>query len=208
MGQDLKELFAKEKKEDKRIMKPGHEDRFLSKLEESLPDLKLETAPKSKPKPKLKPFPWLRIAASVVVLLGLTAYFVFGTDKTIENSDTTITDKGNGSEQRQSISLGDLSPDLKKIERYYVTNINLELSGLEFTGENKVIVDSYMARLSELDKEYKKLTVELNAVGPNDDTINALIQNLQLRLQLLQKLKSKLNQLKSSKNEQEPKNMV
>ncbi len=204
MGQDLKELFAKEKKEDKRIMKPGHEDRFLSKLEESLPDLKLETAHKSKP----KPFPWLPIAASIVVLLGLTAYFVFGTDKTIENSDTVITDKGNESEQRQSISLGDLSPDLKKIERYYVTNINLELSGLEFTGENKAIVDSYMARLSELDKEYKKLTVELNAVGPNDDTINALIQNLQLRLQLLQKLKSKLNQLKSSKNEQEPKNMV
>ncbi|MEO0902253.1 MAG: hypothetical protein AAFY00_09595, partial [Bacteroidota bacterium] len=56
---------------------------------------------------------------------------------------------------------------------------------------------------AELDGEYNHLNQELNELGPNDDTISALINNLQLRLQLLQKLKTKLNQLKSSKNEQE-----
>lgn len=60
-----------------------------------------------------------------------------------------------------------------------------------------------MERLAELDGEYNHLNQELNELGPNDDTISALINNLQLRLQLLQKLKTKLNQLKSSKNEQE-----
>ena len=60
-----------------------------------------------------------------------------------------------------------------------------------------------MERLAELDKEYAVLNKELNEFGPNDETISALIQNLQLRLQLLQRLKEKLNQLKSSENEQE-----
>jgi prefoldin subunit 5 len=69
-------------------------------------------------------------------------------------------------------------------------------------------MDSYMDRLAELNKEYQRLNQELNQMGPNDQTIGALINNLQLRLQLLQKLKTKLNQLKSSKNEQESSNIV
>lgn len=207
MAQDLRELFAKERELRKDKMKDGHEARFLSKLEEDLPNAEavVESPLQSKRKPSS--FFWLRVAASVVVLLGLAIYFFSG-NGAIEEPKTTIVDADNTQVQRNGISLGDLSPDLKKVESYYVTNINLELSDLEFTGENKAIVDSYMLRLSELDKEYNKLTVELNDIGPNDDTINALIQNLQLRLQLLQKLKSKLNQLKSSKNEQEPANIV
>ncbi|MEX0312573.1 MAG: hypothetical protein AB3N18_00225 [Allomuricauda sp.] len=206
MAQDLRELFAKERENEKSKMKAGHEARFLSKLEESMPAQSREVELESKS--ETKSFFWIRIAASVIVVLGLTAYFFFGKTKNIESPKTSIAEKENTQEQRQGISLGDLSPDLKKVESYYVTNINLELSDLEFTGENKAIVDSYMLRLSELDKEYRRLTAELNDIGPNDDTINALIQNLQLRLQLLQKLKSKLNQLKSSKNEQEPANIV
>jgi SMC interacting uncharacterized protein involved in chromosome segregation len=70
------------------------------------------------------------------------------------------------------------------------------------SNENKDIVDSFMDQLSELNDEYELLTLELNEMGPNDQTITALIENLQLRLQLLKRLKKKLNQLKSSKNEQ------
>ncbi|MGI9552700.1 MAG: hypothetical protein ACR2MT_15965, partial [Aurantibacter sp.] len=71
------------------------------------------------------------------------------------------------------------------------------------TVANKGLVDSYLEQLSELDEEYRRLNVELNEIGPNDQTINALIQNLQLRLELLYKLKNKLNELKSSENEQD-----
>ena len=119
-----------------------------------------------------------------------------------------IVDKETENTKDQDYSLGDLSPDLKKIENYYVANINLELSRLEVSNENKALVDDYMRRLSELDKEYKRLNIELNEIGPNDQTINALIKNLQLRLQLLQKLKLKLDQLKSSENEQVTSNSV
>ncbi|MGW9686900.1 hypothetical protein [Flagellimonas sp. 2504JD1-5] len=205
MAQDLRELFAKEREQHKKTMKLGHEARFLSKLEESMPTDQVEV--ESEPLTKPTSFFWIRIAASVVVVLGLTAYFVFGRGESIDPK-VSIANTENTDTPHKGISLGDLSPDLEKVESYYVTNINLELSGLEFTGDNKAIIDNYMLRLSELDEEYSRLNVELNDIGPNDDTINALIQNLQLRLQLLQKLKSKLNQLKSSKNEQEPANIV
>jgi hypothetical protein len=102
----------------------------------------------------------------------------------------------------EGISLGDLSPDLKKVENYYLANINLALSELEVSEANKAVVDGFMTQLAELDREYKKLNGELNALGPNDRTITALIRNLQLRLQLLYKLKDKVNELKKFNHEE------
>lgn len=195
MAQDLRELFEKEREQITHKMKGGHENRFLSKLELEMPKKK-----------KSNSFFWLSIAASVAVVFGLWIYYFSSTDNM--DSNPTVVENTIPKEEQQTISLGDLSPDLKKIESYYVTNINLELSDLEFTGDNKVVVDGYMERLGELDKEYNKLNNELNEIGPNDQTIAALVKNLQLRLQLLQKLKTKLNQLKSSKNEQKSSNIV
>ncbi|WP_421801434.1 hypothetical protein [Flagellimonas sp.] len=200
MARDLRKLFEKEREEKRFDMKKGHEDRFFSKLEEELP--------KDPPKKKVLSL-WMQIAASVVVAVGLSFYY-FNSNKGVVGPDekVTVVDRNNPNNGVQGISLGDLSPDLKKIETYYTTNINLQLSELADDPVNKELVDSYMDRLSELNKEYHRLNQELNDLGPNDQTINALINNLQLRLQLLQKLKSKLNQLKSSKNEQESSNIV
>ena len=188
MAQDLRELFREEKGK-KHPMKKGHEERFLNRLDKELPIKRKST------------FYFIKIAASILVLfsLGIYTYINFSNEAP---QPSAIVDKGTENEQPKEYSLGDLSPDLKKIENYYVANINLELSRLEVSDENKALVDDYMSRLSELDKEYQKLNIELNEIGPNDQTINALIKNLQLRLQLLQKLKLKLDQLKTSENEQ------
>lgn len=121
---------------------------------------------------------------------------------------TTVVDKNTNIENKTGISLGDLSPDLKKVESYYVANINLELAKLAVSDDNKEVVDGYMERLADLNSEYKNLIYELNQIGPNDQTISALIKNLQLRLQLLQQLKMKLNELQSSKNEQYENNAI
>ena len=117
-------------------------------------------------------------------------------------SDTQVVDSQSDT-NRQQITLGDLSPDLKKVEDYYMTNINLELAQLDLSGEKKSVADGFITQLGELDSEYRRLNAELNQVGPNDQTISALINNLQLRLQLLHKLKETLDQFKSSENEQD-----
>jgi len=194
MGQDLRELFKKEK-EKQYLLKEGHEKRFEELLDNSLP--------------KKRHFlnSYLKVAASVVILLsvGFFAYRQLGSKEDIK---TTVVEKDNSVPQQEGISFGDLSPDLKKVENYYVANINLELSQLEISESNKVLVDQFMERLAELNEEYKRLNKELNEIGPNEQTINALIKNLQLRLQLLQKLKNRLNELKSSENEQVTANSV
>lgn len=194
MARDLRKLFEEEQKEEQFVMNEDHEKRFMELLEKELP------------KQKKASFYILKIAAAILVLVGIgTVFYMSREDSSIK---TTIVDKNPGVEARTGISLGDLSPDLKKVENYYVANINLELSKLNISGDNKELVDNYMERLTELNVEYKKLNEELNQVGPNDQTISALIKNLQLRLQLLQKLKEKLNEVQSSKNEQYETNAV
>ena len=191
MARDLRKLFERERKEKRYAMKSGHAGRFQDRLEREFP----------KQNGKRSYFR-LSVAASLVLALGLGIYWVSQTRKGNPDSKTTIVDVETKTANSVGISLGDLSPDLKKIEDYYVANINLQLSALEFDTSTKTLVDGYMERLAELDQEYERLNTELNTLGPNDDIIAALIKNLQLRLQLLQRLKTKLNQLKSSKNEQ------
>ena len=188
MAQDIREKFREEPKTDSQQMKAGHETRFLGRLEKELPKRRKSIST------------GLRVAASVVVLLGIVGYYFLGSEN-VEPAKTTVVEKKTKKENETGISLGDLSPDLKKIENYYVVNINLELSRLEVSEKNKTLVDSFMNQLAELNGEYKKLSAELNEIGPNEQTITAMIKNLQLRLQLMHKLREKLNQLKSSKNE-------
>jgi len=195
MSQDLREVFKKERKAQKARMKEGHSQRFLERLEDELPQEK-------KPKRYL-----LKIAATALLVIA-ASYFAFQKFANERLDDTGIVDDTNRVEEQNGISLGDLSPDLKKVENYYVANINLELSKLAISKDNKALVDSYMEQLESLDIEYKRLNRELNEIGPNDQTISALIQNLQLRLRLLQKLKKKLNDLNTSKNEQVETNII
>ena len=141
-------------------------------------------------KPKKKNYNLLSIAASVVLLISLAIKFY--PTESIETKPT----------QPKEITLGNISPEFETIEKYYKNSINLEISQLELNDENKEIIDGYLIKIAELTKEYKSLTKELNTNGVNDATIDALISNLQLRLQLLQRLKKQLKQLKNLKNTQ------
>ena len=191
MAQDLRELFKEDRAEaDKKYtLNPDHKTRFLDRLEEELPIKKRKNG-----------FHWLKIAASIAILLAAAVFYYFNQDTDASGKTTVV--QTDDTKKDNAISLGDLSPDLKKVETYYVANINLVLSQLEVSQENKEMTDEFMEELGNLNAEYQRLNMELNELGPNDQTINALIKNLQLRLQLLQKLKTKLNELKSSKNEQ------
>lgn len=194
MAQDLRKLFEEEQRKEYFVMNRGHEKRFMDRLDKEFG------------KDKKPSFFFLKIAATLLVLIGLgTMFFIQGNNA---NIPTTVVDKNTNVENKTGISLGDLSPDLKKVESYYVAHINLELAKLAVSDDNKEVVDGYMERLADLNSEYKNLTTELNQIGPNDQTISALIKNLQLRLQLLQQLKMKLNELQSSKNEQYETNAI
>jgi hypothetical protein len=189
MSRDLRKLCEEERIKQISPLREGHRERFLERLNREMPRQK-------------KPYrPILKSVASILILVSVgTLIWNLGKNNSANIPITTGTDSTKES-LKQSISLGDLSPDLKNVENYYVTNINLELAQLQVSKENRELVNSYMSHLSDLNDEYQKLNNELNQMGPNEQTITALIKNLQLRLQLLLKLKEKLNELKIDKNE-------
>ncbi len=61
MAQDIRKLFENEQKVSSDKMPQGHEARFLLKLDRELPE-----------QPKRSLFTFLNIAASVVILIGLS----------------------------------------------------------------------------------------------------------------------------------------
>lgn len=179
MPKDIRKLLENYPEESVNLSE-NHSNKFESKLMKEL----------HQEKSKRKGIYWLSVAASLALLVTVAIQFI----------DITPPSKGSEVKKEKQISLGNISPELNTIESYYVNSINLELSQLEMTDENKELVDSYLTKIGELTSEYKSLTEELNTKGVNDQTIDALINNLQLRLQLLKRLKKQLNNLKELKN--------
>ncbi len=180
MARDIRELFKDDKVSNEKMPK-NHQDRFLEKLEKAFPE-----------KRKTK-FHWMQIAASVVMLLGMSfgAYHYFQPEKPVVVATTNPV---------ETKTLGDVSPGLKKVEDYYLASINSELSKMEYTPETKDVFDGYLLQLNELDKEYKRLSLELTESGPSELTVNALIDNLKFRLNLLYRLRSQLKDLNTSED--------
>lgn len=178
MPKDLRDII-KEAQQKELNMPENHRQRFEDRLEVL-----------NKPK-KRNTFFFLKIAASLLVLVGL-GYAVLG-----NNSQTQLEELP----QEEITSLGSISPEMQKVENYYITAINYELASLEQTPENKELLDTYLDKVGKLSKDYKRLTKELSESGLQEKTINALITNLQLQLQLLVQLKDEINDLKMPKNE-------
>lgn len=181
MSKDIREIMKNYKNQEVSLS-ANHRNKFQDRLMQEVHQ-----------QPKKKNYRWLQVAASIVLIVTLSVG-VFDTDVIQDDN----------SSKKSEITLGNLSPEFKSIEDYYTNSINYEISNLDVNENNKEILDGYLAKIGELTTEYKSLTSELNTKGVNDEIINALINNLQLRLQLLQRLKKQLNDLKklnTTKNE-------
>ena len=200
MGQDIRKMLQEDKESRKFKMPEGHQSRFEDRLNKAFPEKKKSAGRK-----------WfLQIAAILVVALAAGGFFYFNSGTSVDPYGTQVvgTSEENPLEEKEKktensakqFQLSDVSPQYKKIEDYYMASLNMELAKLDVNNENKELIDSFMKQLAELDKEYKRLNNELNELGPNEQTIEAMVANLQLRLELLFKLKQKLKEIKESKD--------
>ena len=177
MGQNLKKLFEQDRLVNHK-RKASHEDLFIEQLYKELPVKKSNA------------FSGFRMAASVLVLLGIgiISYLIIDNPFNQKEALTTYT-------------LKNISPELDEIESFYVTNIDLTLSYIEKNSKNQAFVKRYMKRLSLLKEEYKNLVAEMNEEGPNSQSITVLINNLKLQLELLQELREQIKSIKIKKHE-------
>ena len=209
MAQDIRNMMKHDAEKGPKL-KEGHVDRFADKLDamRAVPesDGVLDTSEK-----EVKSLPtanhsisWYKVAAIVLALIAVSVFGYYSLSDTgeLQTESVANTSEENESIESPKITLGSLSPDLKKVEEFYVTGINVQLASLQITDDNRDVIDGYLEQLAELDKEYALLNTELNEVGPTESTIMALIDNLKLRLELLFKLKNKLKELKIQNNEQ------
>ena len=162
MSQDLKKMFEAERRRSEQ-MPEGHEARFEAMLGDAFRE------------PRKKQYYWIGIAATLLLMVSLGVWTKWqpGIPEPAETPVATQDSLG----PVRGFSLGDVSPDLRKLEQYYTANINLQLAGLNISARNREVADGYMNRLRELDTEYLELNRELNEIGPNEETITAMIRN-------------------------------
>lgn len=182
MKQDLRELFEKERGQNRPSLADGHQERFAKLLEEKLPQ-----------KRKSRRFQYWLAAASVAVLLGLGGVlFESSSYKNSSVVDTSTWVEENKEQPVKEFELQEVAPEFKKIENFYLASLNIELASLDVNDRNREIVDSFMKQLAGLDQEYQRLNEELYQYGANSQTLEAMVRNLQFRLELLLQVKNRI----------------
>ena len=196
MAQDIRKMLQEDKSLPSQPPK-GHLNRFEARLEEHFPENKQE-------KSSNRSFFFLKIAAVLVVALGV-GFFFLNSKETFSGNEITDAPAEVEQEKEEEIEvtkeyqLSDESPEFRKIENFYLASLNIELAKLDVNESNKALVDSFMTQLAGLDQEYKKLNAEISETGLTESSVEALISNLQLRLELLYKLKNKIKDINQSK---------
>lgn len=153
----------------------GHLERFNRKLE-----LRFQAAPV-----KRSIVPYLLKAAVVTLLITLSSLWTW--DHFIRPGSSRMT-------------LGQVSPQYKEVENYYVHQVTLmegEIVNVDLKN-NPQQKTMLMKEMKSMDSTYVSLQKELKA-NPNDERIiNAMIEHYQTKLEVMTYI---VNQLKSIRNE-------
>ena len=173
MLKDIRNIIKEESTESLKLS-VNHREKFEARLNQMN-------------KPKRNYYYFLKIAATLILLVSL-GYFFLPSSSTEEITP-----------EAKVVDIGNVSPEMKQIENYYLTAINYEMSNIEPSPENKAVLDTYLKKIAELTDAYKQLSIDLTEKDINEQTVNALITNLQMRLQLLLDLKDTLNEIKKLK---------
>ncbi|CAM4301086.1 hypothetical protein [Gillisia limnaea] len=177
---DIENLF---RNQDLDIAEPalGHQERFLEKLREQSPH-------SNNGKLRALWTPILAVAAGLLLIIMLAGNLTgFG----ITNNPG---------------DLANVSPEMKETQLFYASLIKTELARLNDlkSPETEAIVKDALAQMEKLDLDYEKLKKDLVKSGQDKRVIFAMVSNLQQRIDILNNVLSKIeeiNQLKNPKNE-------
>lgn len=136
-------------------------------------------------------FLFMRIAATVVLLLGCGLTLLLMKQNTPDASNMVA------ASQQQVIS--NISPEIVEVEAYYVSQIE-EMKGELSEYDKKVLglgeqkeIDRELARL---DSSYLQLKKQLYTTPNTEEIVEAMVQNLQIRIEVLNRQLEVLQSIK------------
>lgn len=116
-------------------------------------------------KPKQKWYAWLSVAA--VLLIALTIGF------DVFNSEP------------ETKQIAPIVAQIEAVEAEYLKDIETEWQSFIALAEDEVLVERFRKKLKELDTDYKDISIQFKTDTNNILVIEALVDNLQTRLQIL-----------------------
>ncbi|WP_296382034.1 hypothetical protein [Winogradskyella sp.] len=125
-------------------------------------------------------FPWLKIAA--VLLIALTIGFSLFYDKPEEVKTSPIV------------------AQIEAFEAEYLKDIETEWESFIAIADDEILVGRFKKKLEDLDVDYQEVSTQFKNESDNIITIEALVENLQTRLQILKDIQEHIKIL-NQKNE-------
>jgi anti-sigma-K factor RskA len=127
------------------------------------------------------------IAVAAVVVIAVTfAWLMNGSKVTSPNT--------NGTELNEGMNLAAISDKYRDVEFFYIREVNSKLKLIENSGSDteNLIYREAISKLDKLESNYLLLEKNLASNPDNLRVINAMIQNYQLRIKVLETLYKKL----------------
>lgn len=165
---ELDQLFNKfENQWDVREMSSDHQVDFLNKL--------------NKKQPKRKNYAVWAIAASIVLLLGISILY-------------------NNNEKPKELKFA--STETQRTDSIFSILIKNELVKLKEkdSPENEQIINDALKQMEVFDADYEKIIKEVQKNGENKQIIYAMISNLQTRISFLQTVLQRIEENENLKN--------
>ena len=159
---------------DFEVPEAGHEQRFLDKLNNQN-----KVASRS-----IRIYnywkPILSVAASIVLLVAV----FFGSQQEASAKD-----------------LASVSPEMAQTQSFFLSAISKELAKLEdeTTPETEILVQDALKQIEVLENKYELLKEDLTISGDDSRVIYAMISNFQNRIDLLQNVLQKIEEIKQLK---------
>jgi len=183
---DIDNLFKKlESSFDLKETPVGHTNRFLDKLNTN--SIASEDKAETKTQKPVYLFNWKRAisVAAVAILFISVGSFLFTEDVT-------------------SADLASVSPEMEQTQSFFVSTLSEELQTLKSfdSPDAKFLVEDALIQIEILEKQYEDLKTDLVDSGNDKRVIYAMISNFQNRIELLQEVILKIEEIKDLNNTQ------
>lgn len=195
MNEDHLKNFISQNRDAFDSEKPSED--LWSRIEKDLPKNNVEAKTIELPSSTWQTYVW-RVAAALLISIGsILVYEWYDQEEIIVMSPANTIEAPNSQERS-------LNPELAEAEAYYSGKINNQLSELKkYTVSYPGLEEEVTLDLDDLDQAFHELQVELDNDVANEEVIEAMIENYQIKTEILEDILEGLQSTNSTPSNDE-----